>query len=73
MSPIDARFSIKAQNNPKEKNAEASPVTVKDLSEQIRLALSDFFVAEIRSVGSNHLEMKLPSGEVFYIHIGKNS
>ena len=73
MSPIAPQFSAKAQNNAKEKNAEAaSPITVKDLSEQIRIALSDFFIAEIRSVSSNHLEMKFPSGEAFYIHIGKN-
>ena len=72
MSPIAPQFSAKAQNNAKEKNAEASPITVKDLSEQIRIALSDFFIAEIRSVSSNHLEMKFPSGEACYIHIGKN-
>ena len=72
MSPIAPQFSAKAQNNAKEKNAEASPITVKDLSEQIRIALSDFFIAEIRSVSANHLEMKFPSGEAFYIHIGKN-
>ena len=68
MSPIAPQFSAQAQNNAKEKNAEAaSPITVKDLSEQIRIALSDFFIAEIRSVSSNHLEMKFPSGEAFYI------
>ena len=73
MSPIAPQFSAQAQYNAKEKNAEAaSPITVKDLSEQIRIALSDFFIAEIRSVSSNHLEMKFPSGEACYIHIGKN-
>ena len=54
-------------------NTAEETITTKDLTSQIRLALSDFFIAELKSVEENIVELTFPADQKFILTLDKRN